>query len=148
MWTHIRHVSLIIAKHLSWKEPFLRQVRRNASSREWRWCPPLGICSLMFIATKVNQIVFNHIINYELQFSSLLSAHRPVSSSEAMHKHVFTPFHPNKVSMTKKLSGWKLIKMWNKSPALIPLSQSSAIWLFRYAIKCTLKNKCQQSRKV
>ena len=50
--------------------------------------------------------------------------------------------------LSKTLNGgWKIIKIWNKSPVLIPLSRSSAIWLFRYAIKNTLKKK-YQSRKV
>ena len=69
----------------------------------------------MFIATKVDQFVFDHIRNYELQFSSLLSAHRPVSSSEAMHKHVLTPFHPFKVSMTVRQEvGWLKTNLYVK----------------------------------
>ena len=124
MRTHTRHVPLIIAMHWSWKEPFWRQVRRNASSREWRWCPPLGICSLMFIATKVDQFVFE-IMSYSsyhcCQHIDLWAPARQCTST-------FSPIFILKNfrwMLAKELDGWKLIK--NVKQISRPYSSQSVV---------------------
>ena len=123
----------------------MHQAENGGGARPWvfaLWCSlPQRLTSLSLITIEIMSYSFHHCC----QHIDLWAPARQCTST-------FSPLFILKNfrwMLSKTLNGgWKIIKMWNKSPVLIPLSQSSAIWLFRYAIKCTLKNKCQQSRKV